>query len=64
MGRPSSKQCQAHSILDLIAFAYVHVGVAPPSKLVAQSTRGMATTQTLFRGAPLEDVCTAAGCTS
>lgn len=42
----------------------MHVGLAPPSKLVGQSRSGMATTWVVFTSMPLEDVCTAAGWTS
>ncbi|KAK0133476.1 hypothetical protein N1851_031000 [Merluccius polli] len=64
LGRAVSKQRLAHWIVDLIDLMYEHVGVDPPSRLVAYSTRGIATTWALLRGAPLEEVLAAAGWSS
>ena len=61
LGRALSKQRLARWVVQAIARAYDSAGVPPPEGVVAHSTRGMSTSWALFRGAPLEDVCAAAG---
>ncbi len=61
LGQAVSKQRLAHWVVQAIALAYDSAGVPPPSGVVAHSTRGMATSWALFKGAPLEDICAAAG---
>ncbi|KAK7921774.1 hypothetical protein WMY93_008676 [Mugilogobius chulae] len=61
LGKPVTKQRLSHWLVDLIAEAYSHLGEPPPQGVVAHSTRGMAASWALFRGVPLEEVCSAAG---
>lgn len=60
-GHALSKQRLARWVVQAIALAYDAAGLPPPRRVVAHSTRGMATSWALFKGAPLEDVCAAAG---
>lgn len=60
-GQALSKQRLARWVVQAIALAYDSAGVPPPRGVVAHSTRGMATSWALFKGAPLEDICAAAG---
>ncbi len=56
-----SKQRMAHWIGDAIALAYQAQGVPCPLRLRAHSTRGVASSWALARGASLTDICRAAG---
>ncbi len=59
--RLSPKQRMAHWIVDAIALAYQAQGVPCPLRLRAHSTRGVASSWALARGASLTDICRAAG---
>ncbi len=56
-----SKQRMAHWIVDAITLAYEAQGVPCPLRLRAHSTRGVASSWALARGASLADICRAAG---
>ena len=60
-GQAVSKQRLARWVVRAIELAYSSAGLAPPTGVVAHSTRGMAASWALFRGASLEEVCAAAG---
>ncbi len=60
-GKAVSKQRMAHWIVDAIALAYQAQGVPCPLRLHAHSTRGVASSWALARGASLTDICRAAG---
>ncbi|KAK0139907.1 hypothetical protein N1851_023183 [Merluccius polli] len=60
-GQAVSKQRLARWVVRAIKLAYGTEGLAPPTGVVAHSTRGMAASLALFQGAPLEDICAAAG---
>ncbi len=60
-GKAVSKQRMAHWILDAITLAYEAQGVPCPLRLRAHSTRGVASSWALARGASLADICRAAG---
>ncbi len=60
-GRAVSKQRMAHWIVDAITLAYEAQGVPCPLRLRAHSTRGVASSWVLARGASLADICRAAG---
>ncbi len=60
-GKAVSKQRMAHWIMDAIALAYQAQGVPCPLRLRAHSTRGVASSWALARGASLTDICRAAG---
>ncbi len=60
-GKAVSKQRMAHWIVDAIALAYQAQGVPCPLRLRAHSTRGVASSWALARGASLSDICRAAG---
>ncbi len=60
-GKAVSKQRMAHWIVDAIALAYQAQGVSCPLRLRAHSTRGVASSWALARGASLTDICRAAG---
>ncbi len=60
-GKAVSKQRMAHWIVDAIALAYQAHGVSCPLRLRAHSTRGVASSWALARGASLTDICRAAG---
>ena len=62
-GKAVSKQRMAHWIVDAIALAYQAQGVPCPLRLHAHSTRGVASSWALARGASLTDICRAAGST-
>ncbi len=49
---------------DAISLAYEARKLPSPLSLRAHSTRGVASSQALFRGVPLEDICVAAGWSS
>ncbi len=60
-GKAVSKQRMAHWIVDAIALAYQAQCVPCPLRLHAHSTRGVASSWVLARGASLTDICRAAG---
>ncbi len=60
-GKAVSKQRMAHWIVDAITLAYEAKGVPCPLRLHAHSTRGVASSWALARGASLADICRAAG---
>ncbi len=60
-GKAVSKQRMAHWIVDAITLAYEAQGVPCPLRLRAHSTRGVASSSALARGASLADICRAAG---
>ncbi len=60
-GKAVSKQRMAHWIVDAITLAYEAQGVPCPLRLRAHSTRGVASSWVLARGASLADICRAAG---
>ncbi len=51
-------------VRDAISLAYEARNLPSPLSLRAHSTRGVASSQALFRGVPLEDICVAAGWSS
>ena len=56
-----SKQRLARWVVRAIELAYSSAALAPPTGVVAHSTRGMPASWALFRGASLEEVCAATG---
>ncbi len=60
----TSKQRISHWVRDTISLAYEVRELPSPLSLRAHSTRGVASSQALFRGVPLEDICVAAGWSS
>ncbi len=60
-GKAVSKQRMAHWIVDAIALAHQAQGMPCTLRLRAHSTRGMASSWALARGASLTDICRAAG---
>ncbi len=54
----------SHWVRDAISLAYEVRNLPSPLSLRAHSTRGVASSQALFRGVPLEDICVAAGWSS
>ncbi len=63
-GLAMSKQRISHWVRDAISLAYEARNLPSPLSLRAHSTRGVASSQALFRGVPLEDICVAAGWSS
>ncbi len=63
-GLATSKQRISHWVRDPISLAYEARNLPSPLSLRAHSTRGVASSQALFRGVPLEDICVAAGWSS
>ncbi len=63
-GLATSKQRISHWVRDAISLAYEAQSLPSPLSLRAHSTRGVASSQALFRGVPLEDICVAAGWSS
>ncbi len=63
-GLATSKQRISHWVRDAISLAYEVLNLPSPLSLRAHSTRGVASSQALFRGVPLEDICVAAGWSS
>ncbi len=63
-GLATSKQRISHWVRDTISLAYEVRELPSPLSLRAHSTRGVASSQALFRGVPLEDICVAAGWSS
>ncbi len=60
-GLATSKQRISHWVRDAILLAYEARNLPSPLSLRAHSTRGVASSQALFRGVLLEDICVAAG---
>lgn len=60
LGRPLSKSRLSHWVVDTIRQAYVLSGVPVPSRVRAHSTRGVAASWALWRGATLASICSAA----
>ncbi|XP_052438415.1 uncharacterized protein LOC127977534 [Carassius gibelio] len=60
-GNAVSKQRMAHWIVDAITLAYQAQDVPCPFRLRAHSTRSVASSWALARGASLTDICRAAG---
>ncbi len=60
-GLATSKQRISHWVRHAISLAYEARNLPSPLSLRAHSTRGVASSQALFRGVPLEDICVAAG---
>ncbi len=63
-GLATSKQRISHWVRDAISLAYEARELPSPLSLRAHSTRGVASSQALFRGVPLEDICVATGWSS
>ncbi len=63
-GLATSEQRISHWVRDAISLAYEVRNLPSPLSLRAHSTRGVASSQALFRGVPLEDICVAAGWSS
>ncbi len=63
-GLAMSKQRISHWVRDAISLAYEARNLPSPLSLRAYSTRGVASSQALFRGVPLEDICVVAGWSS
>ncbi len=63
-GLATSKQRISHWVRDAILLAYEVRGLPSPLSLRAHSTRGVASSQALLIGVPLEDICVAAGWSS
>ncbi len=63
-GLATSKQRISHWVRDAISLAYKVRGLPSPLSLRAHSAKSVASSQALFRGVPLEDICVAAGWSS
>ncbi len=63
-GLATSKQRISHWVRDAISLAYEAQNLPSPLSLRAHSTRSVASSQALFRGVPLEDICVEAGWSS
>ncbi len=63
-GLATLKQRISHWVRDAISLAYEARNLPLPLSLRAHSTRGVASSQALFREVPLEDICVAAGWSS
>ncbi len=63
-GAAATKHTVSHWVRDAIALAYEARGQASPLRVRAHSTRGVASSMALARGAPLQQVCDAAGWSS
>ncbi len=63
-GAAATKHTVSHWVRDAIALAYEAHGQASPLGVRAYSTRGVASSMALARGAPLQQVCDAAGWSS
>ncbi len=59
-GLAVSKHTISHWVRDAISLAYEVRSLPSPLDIRAHSTRGVASSQALFRGVPLEDICMAA----
>ena len=60
LGQPVSKSRLSHWIVDTIRQAYAGSDAPAPRRVRAHSTRGIATSWALWRGASLSEVCAAA----
>ncbi len=60
-GLATSKHRISHRVRDAISLTYKVHGLSSPLSFLAHSTRSVASTQALFRGVPLEDICVTAG---
>ncbi len=63
-GLATSKQRISHWVRDAISLVFEPRNLPSPLSLRAHSTRGIASSQALFRGVPLEDICVVAGWSS
>ena len=63
-GAAATMQTMSHWVRDAIALAYEARGQASPTGLRAHSTRGVVSSASLARGAPLQFVCDTAGWSS
>ncbi len=63
-GLATSKQRIYHWVRDAILLAYEMRSLHSPLSVRAHSTRSVASSQALFRGVPLEEICVAAGWSS
>lgn len=63
-GRALSKQRLSHWIVEAISQAYSSRGLPLPQGVRAHSTRGMAASWALFKGASVSDICAAASWSS
>ncbi len=63
-GLAISKHRISHWVRDAISLAYELRGLSSALSIRAHSTRSVASSQALFRGVPLEDICVAAGWSS
>ncbi len=63
-GLATSKQRISHWVRDAISLAYEARNLPSPLSLRAHFPWGVAFSQALFRGVPLEDICVAAVCSS
>ncbi|XP_039524680.1 uncharacterized protein LOC120477243 [Pimephales promelas] len=60
-GFPASKQTISNWIVNAISTAYQVRGMPSPLAVRAHSTRGIASSRALLAGAPIQEVCDAAG---
>ncbi len=63
-GLAVSKHTISHCVRDAISLAYEVRNLPSPLDIRAHSTRGVASSQALFRGVPLVKICMAAGWSS
>ncbi len=63
-GKALSKQQLSHWIVEAISLAYDSRGLPLSQEERAHSTRGMATSRVLFKGASVSDICAAASWSS
>ncbi len=63
-GLATSKHRISHWVRDAILLAYEVRGLPSPLSIRAHSTRSVASSQALFRGVLLENICVAAGWSS
>ncbi len=63
-GAAATKHTVSHWVRDAIALAHEACGQASPLGVRAHSTRGVSSSMALARGAPLQQVCDAAGWSS
>jgi len=62
--RGNAKQCISHWITDTTSLSYEACRMASPLGVRTHSTRSIESSRALARGAPLQDVCAAAGWSS
>ncbi len=63
-GLATSKQIISHWVRDAISLAYEVCRLPSPLSVRAHSTMSVASSQALFRGVPLEEICVAVGWSS